>query len=48
MRIMVIMMLLAARKDVMGNYAVGGTLRSLGWLSTAVMMVTVTAMLFAT
>ncbi len=46
--IMVIMMLLAARKDVMGNYAVGGTLRSLGWLSTAVMMVTVTAMLFAT
>jgi len=41
------MMLLAARKDVMGDYAVGGMLRLLGWLSTAVMMITVTALLFA-
>jgi len=45
--IMVVMMLLAARKDVMGDYAVGGMLRLLGWLSTAVMMITVTALLFA-
>ena len=45
--IMAVMMLLAARKDVMGAYAVGGTLRSLGWLSTAVMMITVAALLFA-
>ena len=45
--IMVVMMLLAARKDVMGDYAVGGMLRLLGWLSTAVMMITVAALLFA-
>lgn len=35
--IMVVMMLVASRRDIMGVYAVGGWLRWLGWLSTAVM-----------
>ncbi|MDQ2762601.1 MAG: divalent metal cation transporter, partial [Pseudomonadota bacterium] len=38
------MMLVAARKEVMGALAVRGPLRALGWLCTAVMAVAVGAM----
>ena len=43
--IMAIMMLLAARADIMGHFVVRPRLRRLGWAATAVMMVTVVAML---
>jgi hypothetical protein len=39
------MMLLAARADIMGHFVVRPRLRRLGWAATAVMMVTVVAML---
>jgi Mn2+/Fe2+ NRAMP family transporter len=39
--VMVVMMLLASRKDVMGEHAIGRRLRALGWLATAVMAGTV-------
>jgi NRAMP (natural resistance-associated macrophage protein)-like metal ion transporter len=42
--IMAVMMLLASRADVMGEYVIRPRLRSLGWLATAVMAVTVIAM----
>lgn len=45
--IMAVMMVLAARPSVMGPYAIGPRLRATGWLTTAVMGVTVVAM-FAT
>lgn len=45
--IMAVMMLLARMPDVMGPFVVGGRLRALGWLSTAVMAAAVIAM-FAT
>jgi Mn2+/Fe2+ NRAMP family transporter len=45
--IMVVMMLLAARADVMGTFVVRTRLRRLGWTATAVMAITVIAM-FAT
>ena len=35
--VMVLLMLMARRKEVMGRFVVGGTLYWLGWLSTAVM-----------
>jgi NRAMP (natural resistance-associated macrophage protein)-like metal ion transporter len=42
--IMAIMMLLAARADIMGRFVVRPKLRRLGWMATAVMAVTVVAM----
>ena len=42
--IMVIMMLLAARADIMGHFVVRLRLRRLGWAATAIMAVTVVAM----
>ena len=43
--VMAIMMLLASRPDIMGDFAVRGWLRGLGWLATAVMTAVVVAML---
>jgi NRAMP (natural resistance-associated macrophage protein)-like metal ion transporter len=43
--IMIIMMLLASRKDVMGDFVIRPRLRRLGWAATGVMAVTVVAML---
>ncbi len=43
--LMVIMMLLASRRDVMGPFAVRGVLRWLGWAATAVMAAVVVLML---
>jgi Mn2+/Fe2+ NRAMP family transporter len=43
--IMVVMMLLATRKDTMGEHVIGSRLRWLGWIATAAMAATVTAML---
>jgi Mn2+/Fe2+ NRAMP family transporter len=45
--IMAVMMLLAGRRDTMGEHVVGWRLRWLGWMATAVMAATVVAM-FAT
>ena len=45
--IMVVIMLMAARRDVMGDFVIGRGLRLLGWLGAAVMAITVVAM-FAT
>jgi Mn2+/Fe2+ NRAMP family transporter len=42
--IMAIMMLLAARADVMGQFVVTSRLRVLGWLATAVMAIAVFVM----
>ena len=46
--IMAIMMLLAAREDVMGRFVIRPRLRRLGWAATAVMAVTVVAMFVTT
>jgi NRAMP (natural resistance-associated macrophage protein)-like metal ion transporter len=43
--IMAIMMMLASRKDVMGSFVIRPRLRRLGWVATAVMAVTVAAMI---
>jgi NRAMP (natural resistance-associated macrophage protein)-like metal ion transporter len=43
--IMIIMMLLASRPDVMGDFVIRPRLRRLGWAATGVMAVTVIAML---
>lgn len=43
--IMVVMMLLASRQDVMGDFVIRPRLRRLGWVATGVMAVTVVAML---
>lgn len=43
--IMVVMMLLAQRRDVMGEFVVSPRLRALGWLATVVMAFAVVAML---
>ena len=42
--IMVVMMVLASRRSVMGEHVIGPRLRVLGWLATAVMAATVVAM----
>jgi NRAMP (natural resistance-associated macrophage protein)-like metal ion transporter len=42
--IMVIMMLMAARKDILGRFAIKGWLRFLGWVATALMIICVVAM----
>ena len=44
--IMVVMMLLAGRRDIMGTHTVNGRLRLLGWLSTAAMAAAVVGMLW--
>ena len=43
--VMTTMMLMAARSDIMGRFAVGGALKWLGWTATAVMALAVVAML---
>ncbi|MBV9065514.1 MAG: Nramp family divalent metal transporter [Methylobacteriaceae bacterium] len=43
--VMVMMMVMAARSDIMGRFAIGGALKWLGWLATAVMAAAVIAML---
>jgi Mn2+/Fe2+ NRAMP family transporter len=43
--VMATMMLMAARTDIMGRFAIGGGLRWLGWIATGVMAVAVMAML---
>jgi Mn2+/Fe2+ NRAMP family transporter len=43
--VMAVMMLAAARIDIMGAFAVRGPLRVLGWTATACMLLTVLAML---
>ena len=46
--IMAIMMMLAARADIMGSFVIRLRLRRLGWIATAVMAVTVVAMFITT
>ena len=46
--IMAIMMLLAAREDIMGRFVIRPRLRRLGWIATAVMAATVVAMIGTT
>jgi Mn2+/Fe2+ NRAMP family transporter len=43
--IMAVMMLIASRKATMGEHVIGTRLSALGWLATAAMALTVTAML---
>jgi Mn2+/Fe2+ NRAMP family transporter len=43
--IMAVMMILASRKDVMGDFVIRPRLRRLGWAATGVMAVTVVAMM---
>ncbi len=42
--IMVIMMLMAARSDILGGFAIKGWLRLLGWVATSLMIICVIAM----
>jgi NRAMP (natural resistance-associated macrophage protein)-like metal ion transporter len=42
--VMVLLMIMARRKDVMGRFVIGGPLYWLGWLSTAAMLLSVLAM----
>ena len=42
--VLVIMMLLSARRDVMGDFVVGGVLKLLGWLTAALMAASVAAL----
>lgn len=42
--VLVIMMLLSARRDVMGEFTVGGGLKALGWLTTLLMAASVIAL----
>ncbi len=42
--VLVVMMLLAARRDVMGDFVVGGALKLLGWLTAALMAASVAAL----
>ena len=44
---MVLLMVMARRRDVMGTFMVTGTLYWLGWLATAVIAVGVVAMAIA-
>ena len=43
--IMAVMMVLASRKDIMGDFVIRPRLRRLGWAATAVMGITVVAMI---
>jgi Mn2+/Fe2+ NRAMP family transporter len=42
--VMFVMMLIASRTDIMGRFVAGGSLRILGWLATAVMLLITLAM----
>jgi Mn2+/Fe2+ NRAMP family transporter len=42
---MIVMMLLAVRSDVMGQFVIGAKLKMLGWLATLMMAAAVAAML---
>jgi Mn2+/Fe2+ NRAMP family transporter len=42
--VMVLLMIMARRKEVMGRFIIGGPLHWLGWLSTAAMLLSVLAM----
>jgi NRAMP (natural resistance-associated macrophage protein)-like metal ion transporter len=42
--IMVLLMLMAGRRSVMGEFAIGGPLRVLGWLATAAMLASIAGM----
>jgi NRAMP (natural resistance-associated macrophage protein)-like metal ion transporter len=42
--VMVVLMIMARRKDVMGHFVIGGPLYWLGWLSTGAMLLSVVAM----
>jgi NRAMP (natural resistance-associated macrophage protein)-like metal ion transporter len=42
--VMVLLMIMSRRRDVMGRFVIGGPLYWLGWLSTAVMLLSVVAM----
>ncbi|EIF28417.1 Mn2+/Fe2_ transporter, NRAMP family [Burkholderia sp. Ch1-1] len=42
--VMFVMMLIASRADIMGRFVAGGSLRILGWLATAVMLLITLAM----
>jgi Mn2+/Fe2+ NRAMP family transporter len=42
---MAVMMLLASRQDIMGAFVIRPRLRRLGWAATAVMGITVVAMI---
>jgi Mn2+/Fe2+ NRAMP family transporter len=42
--VMVLLMIMSRRRDVMGRFVVAGPLYWLGWLSTAVMLLSVVAM----
>jgi NRAMP (natural resistance-associated macrophage protein)-like metal ion transporter len=42
--VMAVMMLMAARRKVMGDFAINGSLRVIGWVATAVMAAAVVAM----
>jgi Mn2+/Fe2+ NRAMP family transporter len=42
--VMVLLMIMARRKDVMGHFIIGGPLYWLGWLSTGAMALSVVAM----
>ena len=44
--IMVVMMLMAARPDVMGRFVIGSRLKLMGWLATLMMGTVVLAMFF--
>ncbi len=46
--IMAVMMILASRADIMGRFVIRPRLRGLGWIATAVMAVTVVAMIATT
>jgi len=45
--IMAVMMLMAARPEIMGRFTVRRRLKNLGWLATGVMTLAVIAMLLA-
>jgi len=45
--IMVVMMLMAARPDIMGEFVISFRLKVLGWLCTAVMAIAVCAMFWS-
>jgi Mn2+/Fe2+ NRAMP family transporter len=42
--VMVLLMLMTANRNIMGDFTIGGWLRSLGWLSTAAMAACVVGM----
>jgi Mn2+/Fe2+ NRAMP family transporter len=45
--IMIVMMLMAARPDIMGRFVIRSSLKVMGWLATLIMAVAVAAMLIA-